>query len=83
MALLVRADGSRALVKPKGKEFTLEELYQHIGCSTVEAHPHGLMTAWVDEQGIINGGPLNEVASALLGYTVVGDVLFTHPKETS
>lgn len=37
MAALIKADGTRTEIQPKnGKNFTLQELYDHIGCSMVQ-----------------------------------------------
>jgi len=92
MALLIKADGTDSEVRPKGKKFTLEELYQHVGCSTVEllvlpGQPR--RDLWMDEDGKATRKPVNERATALARPAgiaradfVVGDVLITAPSET-
>lgn len=85
MATLIRADGTESEVHPRAGTFTLQELYEHVGCSLVE-HV-GLADGrdmWVDEEGKLDRKPVNEAATVLLHQAggqlhdvVVGDVLIT------
>ena len=84
--ILIFANGEEAPVAPaNGKRFTLQELYAHIECDTVEL----VMLAdgrvmWLDENGKRSTKELNQTATDLLreaggipGDFVVGNVLIT------
>ena len=89
MATLLTAQGISAEVKPKGKAFTLEELYGLIGCSTVEmVRLADGRLMWLDEDGKSKQLPPNQKATELLmaaggmpGDFVGGTVLLTTEKE--
>lgn len=93
MALLIKTDGTAQQILPADKTFSLEELYQHVGCLTVEyvrlADGRGM---WLDEEGKLSPLPyrkhINIVATLLLYEAggsvddfIVGDVLITNPDE--
>lgn len=95
MALLLRVDGTRTPVTPAtpAEGFTLDELYAHLGCSTVEVLylPDGRMLV-MDGDGKVTPVPFrkptNHEATSLarlagiapLDY-VVGDVLLCDKDE--
>ncbi len=93
MAVLIRADGSEAAVKPARRVFTLDEMYAAIGggCDIVQPIylPDGRVM-WLDEEAKLRGGALavNAAATRLLaaaggipGDVVVGAALVTEPDE--
>ena len=91
MAILIRAAGGYTKISPKnGKTFELEEMYELIGCRTVERIPlaDGL-DMWLDEEGkfreihhvnLLATRALHE-AGGLLDDYVVGDVLICDRNE--
>lgn len=91
MAKLILMDGTESDVTPKGKDFTLEELYALIGngCDMVEAlRLPGRKTMWLDEEGKYRPGlRVNDKATVLARKAgiipwdvVMGNVLVTGPK---
>lgn len=54
----------------------LPEVYRLIDCDLVEVVRPGAggVLALVDEEGLLRGKPLNEIASLMLGRPIVGDV---------
>lgn len=94
MAVLVRADGTAAIVYPRagdGAAFTLEELQAHVG-GYIEIVPwprvHGRKALYglfllADEEGKLTGKPRNEAATRLIDgeQEIVGDVLLLTPRE--
>jgi hypothetical protein len=59
----------------------LADMYKLIGCSLVERVPQllGLEEAemWVDEEGMLNGSPLNTRASMIAGTYIHGHAIIT------
>ena len=76
MAMLLRADGTRQRVYPeKGAHFSLDELKGYVGgyIELVRA-PQGLLC--VNEEGRLQGLPINEAATVLCGQMIVGDAVY-------
>src|ERR1700679_201066 len=70
---LIKADGSRETVTPKGKKFTLAELQECVGgyIEIVALKPgNGHATMYINEEGKLIGLSANPGATKL---TVVGD----------
>ena len=92
MATLLTPEGRSLTILPdNGKEFSLEEMYRHIGCECVECvHLPDGRDMWVDEDGKSNQALRpNELASKLLLLAggidrdfVVGNALLTTLAET-
>lgn len=75
---LITPANARA-VKPASarKGYTLDELYELVGCGTVEIIPVGAgMILVVDEEGRRARKPLNRAASLLAGQPIVGAALY-------
>ena len=84
-ALLIKTTGESSFVTPKnGKDFTLGELYQLLGCDTIEVvyplhRSNGIFI--IDEEGKLTGKDINYAATIMWGYpgdALVGDVIFCH-----
>ena len=90
MGLKISADGTETVVLPAdNKEFTLDELYDLIGCSMVQMIylPSG-KTMWLDEEGKMKeGAMINEVATLKSGLyphdVIVGNALILEEGEIS
>ena len=66
MATLIRADGTEQDVRPVVGGFTLDELYNLLGCSTIETLTlHDGRTMVIDEEGKYTDKPRNERATDL------------------
>lgn len=82
MAQLYKTNKDILSVEPKdGKIFSLEELQ-----SFVNGYIEIIMIGYekfmiINEEGCINGMPLNENASSLVGGFIFGDVLICKPSE--
>jgi len=88
MAVIIHPDATWKQIHPKGKKFTLEEMYELIGCSLVEAvYLRNGDIAWIDEEGKLKEHEVNDLASNLLHYALrsgdyfAGTVLITSPGE--
>lgn len=92
MALAIRPDGAEAVVFPKGKHFTLDEMYSIIGCDMVQmvVLDDGRLM-WCDEEAKLKRElpAVNHVATWLYwkaggipGSPVLGTVLITEEGET-
>ena len=85
MALIIKVDGTKEEVRGAGKggKFTLEQMYQLLGCTMVQLVPIKLnldgtlyKELWCDEDGKMNGKPRNKTATfALTGQLLPGDFL--------
>lgn len=79
MAVLLKVDGTREVVKPTrgDRAFTLEELQKFVG-GYIEVlrlfGPENLRMV-VNEEGTIHQLPVNEQASVVYGAPIVGDAL--------
>ena len=77
MAQIIKADGTKIDVIPKnGTDFQLSELQEIVGgyIEIVFTKDDQLMV--VNDEGKLNGLPINEEATKLVGYDlIVGDVL--------
>ena len=82
MARWIKESGETIEVKPKnGTDFSLEELQGFVG-GYIEIIGHGkdgLMV--VNEEGKLDGLPLNTTASLMAGQTIVGNVLVCKANE--
>ena len=89
----IDVDGTETTVRPARGYFTLDEIYEHVGCETVEAV--GLAdgrTLWLDEEGKFGPtGPKarNDKATRLLvaaggmaGDYIAGHALVTDATES-
>lgn len=64
-ALLLRTDGSFELLDWPQKK-GLQTLYAAIDCRTVDAVDlSDQLTMWIDDEGVINGSPVNRAATLL------------------
>ena len=81
MAWLIKPDGSETEVhaaKGPGKRFTLQELQ-----AAVDGYIEGVYVTWegkrrrayVNEEGLINGLPVNRTATAILRPEYMGNVI--------
>lgn len=76
---IIKTDGSVTPVTPNNprKGYTLEEAQKIVGgyveVVPVPGHPRRIFI--VNEEGLVHGLPLNAVATAAAGRTLVGDVL--------
>lgn len=83
MAKLIKVDGTVTEVKPKnGRDFTLEELRELVGCEWIEIVRllgNGDSFLVVDEEGKLNGKERNEKATRMYGRMpfdyIVGNAL--------
>lgn len=82
-ALLIKTTGESSFVTPKnGKDFSIKELYQLLGCDTVEVvYPAYSINCIfiIDEEGKLRGKDINYTATMMWGYMhdhLVGDVIF-------
>lgn len=88
MAVVIRTDGSKQDVSPKnGTDFQFtDEAYDLIGASTIEIVPTIIpgMIMLIDEEGKLQGKPVNRAATRLYPYdgdVIVGDVLLCRHDE--
>jgi hypothetical protein len=89
-AYLITPEGECTPIAPShGRHFSIEELYEHIKCSTVEMHRlHRGTTMWMDEEGKYNpDNKVNLIATKLLGVypndVVVGRVVLARKGQVS
>ena len=82
-ALLIKTTGESSFVTPQnGKDFTLEELYQLLGCDMVEVvYPvyDSDCIFIIDEEGKLTGKDINYAATIMWGAqrdVLVGDVIY-------
>jgi len=77
MAQLIKTDETITEIEPKnGTDFNLQELYEAIGCDTVEVvylRDGRLMI--VDEEGLYDSPVMNFTASEMAGTQIVGNVV--------
>jgi hypothetical protein len=75
MAQTIKADGSIEQMNPSnGIDFSLKELQEAVGGYIEMVYlPNGIMV--VNEEGLLKGLPLNQLASQLAGQPIVGNVL--------
>jgi len=73
-AIVIRADGTEAEVKPKGKTLSLEEMQAAVGGYIERVQIRG-GEVYVDEDGRMKGLPLNMKASMLAGMDLCGNAL--------
>lgn len=92
MAIKIEVGGARTEITPKKgakSRFTLEELREAIGGGYAERHPilgkttkdWPYVVAYFDEDGRIKGQEINESASQIAGFPLVGTVLFCRRSE--
>lgn len=75
---LYKMDGSQETVTPSvGKKFSLEELQKYVGgfIELIPAYTRIPGIVYANEDGLLLRLPFNEVASRLVGRSLVGDVL--------
>lgn len=88
-AQVIKVDGTIVEVEPKnGTDFSLEEMYEHTGCSMVQfANAKDGRMMIVDEEGKMFGKEINQAATKLYqygehpGYELVGDILICSPEQ--
>lgn len=83
---MVKGDNKMKLITASGiqnniKKFNLELLQKLVGgfIEVVDMGSGNLLI--VNEEGLLKKLPVNEIASKLAGYTIVGDALLTNKKE--
>lgn len=76
MAQIIKTTGEVIEVKPaKGKTFSLKELQDIVGGFIEIVHLPNMKLMVVNEEGKLNGLPVNHKASDLYPDIIVGDVL--------
>jgi hypothetical protein len=78
MAMLLKSNGQRQLVKPQGKDetLTLEQMQKAVGgYIEVVPVPGSNTLLIVNEEGWMKNLPVNVNASRIAGQTIVGDVI--------
>lgn len=77
-AQFISTDGTYKTIKPaNGSDFTLEELYNLIGCDLIEVVSlDGDKIMIVDEEGLLKGSRINHEASAICLAHIVGNAVF-------
>jgi len=84
MATIYKTNGEVIETTPKnGRDFSLEEMQEIVGGFIEIVYLDNGQLMIVNEEGKINGLPLNENASMLVGYTdlIMGDVLVCDAKQ--
>lgn len=84
MATIYKTNGEVIETTPKnGKDFSLEEMQAIVGGYIEIVYLDNGKLMIVNEEGKINGLPLNDNASMLVGYTdlIMGDVLVCESKQ--
>lgn len=84
MATIYKTNGEVLQTTPKnGKDFSLEEMQAIVGGYIEIVYLDNGQLMIVNEEGKINGSPLNDNASMLVGYTdlIMGDVLVCESKQ--
>jgi len=91
MATLIKPNGEIFIVLPKNDRFTLDELYNHLDCSTVQVVylRNGIM--WIDEEGKLKPHRTDQInieatelligAGGCLTDYIVGSALITDSNE--
>lgn len=79
MAKLIRANGEVVEIEPKDKDsFTLDEMQGYVNGWIEVVYLASGDVMVVNEEGKLNGLPINEIATAVYGNihdTIVGDVM--------
>lgn len=85
MGTLIRQNGERLEVKPKGKYWTIEEIKEYIGDCYVEAVTLPNFVVLVDEDGIAKNLSMNVDATVkthgLVNGPILGNCLFAEHTE--
>jgi hypothetical protein len=81
-ALLIKQDGTRQIVSPKGKYFTLKELQGFVGGLIEFVYIENKQIMVVNEEGKLNGSLPNMPATEFITFDdiIFGDVLITSEK---
>lgn len=82
MAKWIKANGETKEVQPKnGTDYSLGELQGFVGgyIEIVYLEGGGIMVA--NEEGLLEGLPINSIASMTAGTVIVGDVLVCKSEE--
>lgn len=85
-AFIIQPDGNRVYIEPQyGKKFTLEEMQQFVGgyievVGKVKENDGTTYILYGDEDGLPKRLLVNEPASYMLGYRVVGNIVFCPKK---
>ena len=76
MAILLLTDGTAKRISPKNKrEFTLQELYDHLDCTCIERSCfEDNRDIWFDEEGRVNKKDFNVNATTLLRRNCLGNI---------
>ena len=69
--ILIEEDGTMKPIWPKNLQyFTLQEMYELIGCQNIEfVYPTGHSAMVIDEEGKIFQRPVNKTATIIARYT--------------
>jgi hypothetical protein len=82
MAKLIMVDGTIKEVAPrKGESFELDEMQAFVGGLIEPVYLEDGTTMLVNEEGLLMGLPMNALASALVGFPLVGPALICDGKE--
>lgn len=81
MALHIKANGLMFEVEPsKGEKFTLKELQALVGGLIQPIDMTENKSMVVNEEFLLNGSPVNPVASMFIGQQIHGDVVIVNAK---
>lgn len=79
MATLIKTSGVSEIVTPAdGKQFTLAELQSMVGGYIEPVRLEGDRIMWVNEEGKLQGLPLNAVATNIAGMFNMGTATLDH-----
>lgn len=88
MARLIEPGGSNKEVEPANKTFSLQEMYEYVGCEIVEfVYMNNGNVMVIDEEGKNNAKPLNSEATQIVqhnlfpGDYIAGNALVCSPNE--
>ena len=65
----------KEIVPADGKKLTLEEMQAAVGGYIERVVIPKVGEMYVDEEGLLKGKPINQMASLIAGMPIVGDVL--------
>lgn len=82
MARWIKATGEDEIVNPKnGNDFKLKELQGYVDGLIEIVYLSNELIMVVNEEGLIDGYPLNPLASEIAGRLIAGDVLICKNEE--
>lgn len=85
MWIILHADGGITEHEDWGEELSLEVMQTAVGglIERIPRHycPKPIKEAWANEEGLLMGLPINQIASTMLGISLYGDILIDYNKE--